>query len=165
MKRIGFFAGSFDPFTKGHLQVVKKALEVFDEIIIGIAHNPSKNNRRFSAELMEEAIKETLKEENIQDKTQVVAYAAPKLTSTIAREMGATHLIRGLRNNLDYGYEETLAKGNKKIGNYETVYFRADSDIDHISSTIVMECWLEGNIDISDFIPQPVLSAMNSTRK
>lgn len=164
MKRIGFFAGSFDPFTVGHLQVIKKALELFDEIIIGIAYNPSKAKRRFPVDLMKQAILETLELEGIQNRTQVVVYEAPKLTIDQAKDLNATHLIRGLRNHTDYDYEERLAEGNKKFGNYETVYFRADSDIDKISSTLVMECWA-GNIDVSEYIPEPVLKVMKDLKK
>lgn len=163
MKRIGFFAGSFDPFTKGHLAVVIKALVLFDEIIIGIAYNPEKPNRRFNAKIIEQAVREMLIQENLSSKCQVISYAAPILTWKQAQDMGATHLIRGLRDNIDYGYEEKLAKANKKLGNFETVYFRSDTDIDYISSTIIMECWL-GGMDVSEYIPAPVLDAMNKCR-
>ena len=157
-KRIGFYAGSFDPFTIGHLMIVKKALELFDILIIGIAYNPNKQ-RRFKVEVMKKAIEETLAKEGLLSRCQLISYDFPKLTYRVAQEAGATHMVRGLRNNTDYEYEEGLARANKTIGHFETIYFRSDTDIDHISSSIVMELFLGGD-DISKFVPGPVLRAI-----
>lgn len=155
-KRIGFNAGSFDPFTKGHLHVVKEALNCYDSIVIGIALDSGKT-RRFPVDIMTEAIIKTLEEENLIDRVKVISYS--DLTCTNARKEHATHLVRGIRNGMDYEYEENLAKGNKRIGGFETVYFRSDSDLSHISSSIVMQCFKHG-LDVSEYVPKPVLEAM-----
>lgn len=153
MSRIGFYAGSFDPFTEGHLHIVKEALTLFDYLIIGIAFNPKKKSRRFTTEMMIDAINRTLVDEELKDKVRVVSYSG--LTFKEARKANATHLIRGLRNGMDYEYEENLSIANKKIGNYETIYFRSNTDLDYISSSMVMELYNNGE-DISKYIPRAV---------
>ena len=162
-KRIGFYAGSFDPFTVGHLLVVKKALELFDVLVIGLAYNPKKQ-RKIDTEIMKRAIQQTLESEKIDSRCKVISYGFPTLTYKVAKAEGASHMVRGLRNNTDYEYEEDLAKANKKIGNFETIYFRSDPEVDHISSSIVMELFLGGE-DISDYVPTPVLNVLKKYYK
>ena len=159
MKRIGFYAGSFDPFTVGHLYVVKNALTLFDSVIIGIAHNPDKPNRRFDIKVMEAAIQKAMIDEELKDKVKVISYSG--LTFKAARKNNATHLIRGLRNGMDYEYEDNLAHGNKKIGGYETLYFRSDSDFDYISSSVVTELFKDGE-DISKFVPKAIFDVITN---
>lgn len=153
MNRIGFYAGSFDPFTLGHLHIVKEALTLFDFLIIGIACNPKKNSRRFPTQIMVEAINQTLSDEGLENKVKVISYTG--LTYKEARKENATHLIRGLRNGMDYEYEENLSIANKKIGKYETIYFRSNTDLDYISSSMVMELYTN-NEDISEYIPKSI---------
>ena len=104
METIGFYAGSFDPFTNGHMQIVKKASKCFSKIIIGIAKN-SEKVIRIDKEKMKEAIEKTIREQNLEN-VYVVLYDG--LTVAEAQKQGATILIRGLRNGTDYQYEETI---------------------------------------------------------
>jgi pantetheine-phosphate adenylyltransferase len=101
MPKTAFFPGSFDPFTKGHEDIVLRALALFDEIIIGIGQNSSKK-RYFSLEKMKKSI-----EKNFEGKpVKVVTYQ--NLTATVAKEVGAKFIIRGLRNTTDFEYENGL---------------------------------------------------------
>lgn len=94
MGMIGFYAGSFDPFTNGHLAIVKKATKCFDEVIIGIGNNAEKKVR-VDKYKMKDAIEKTLKGEKI-DNARVIIYDG--LTAKVAKQEGAEMLIRGLRN-------------------------------------------------------------------
>ena len=143
MERIGFYAGSFDPFTNGHLQIVKKATKIFDRVIVGIAYN-SEKEIRINKEKMKEAIEKTIKQLNIKN-VQVTLYTG--LTAEEAKKNGANILVRGLRNGTDYQYEENIAETNEKIFGLDTCYFRA-GDLGYLSSSLVMELWNNG-VDIS----------------
>ena len=106
MGLIGFYAGSFDPFTNGHLQIVKKAARCFDKVIIGIGHNKDKSER-IDKNKMKEAIEETIKEIGLSN-VEVVLYEG--LTVEKAKQMNCDILIRGLRNGTDYEYEENISE-------------------------------------------------------
>ena len=98
MGMIGFYAGSFDPFTNGHLQIVKKSIKCFDKVIIGIAHNSEKTDRIDKVK-MKDAIKRAISDEGLND-VEVVLYDG--LTVEKAKECKANILIRGLSNGTDY---------------------------------------------------------------
>ena len=121
MGMVGFYAGSFDPFTNGHLQIVKKASKCFDKIIIGIGYNAGKTER-ISKEKMKEAIEQTIIEERLNN-VEVVLYDG--LTIDKAKECNSDILIRGLRNGTDYEYEENISAVNEKMAGMDTCYFRA----------------------------------------
>ncbi len=154
-----FYAGSFDPFTNGHLYVVKQAAEIFQEVIIGIGENEQKRERNFSSSAMKLAIEEVLKRENLTDKVKVEIYQG--LTVTKAREYQVDFLIRGLRNGVDYGYEENMALVNRNISNLETIYFRA-GETAHVSASVVVELFV-GGADISHLVPPEILHLMKQT--
>ncbi len=156
--KIGFYAGSFDPFTNGHLNVVREAAAIFDKIVIGIAVNPDKK-RRYDKTIMKAAIEKTLISEKLNN-VSVVVY--DELTADVAKNMGATHLIRGLRNSLDYVTEEDYATANKKLCGLDTIYFRA-GDFDIVSSTLVFEL-LTRNKDVSAYIPKDVFDTIKNKR-
>ncbi|HEY1053743.1 MAG TPA: pantetheine-phosphate adenylyltransferase, partial [Emticicia sp.] len=104
MKKIAFFPGSFDPFTKGHADIVKRGLKLFDEVIIGIGTNTQKN-RYFPLDLMTLKIKEAFHEA---DNISIISYDG--LTASIAQQYGAQFLLRGLRNTTDFEYENTISQ-------------------------------------------------------
>ena len=156
---IGFYAGSFDPFTNGHLAVVKKATACFDEVIIGIGVNYLKT-RRIDETKMKEAIEETLEQENIKN-AKVILYR--DLTVDEARKYGADMLIRGLRNGTDYDYEENIAQVNEKIADIDTCYFRAGK-LGYLSSSIVMDIY-GAKKEIDEFVPTPVAKLLYSLNK
>lgn len=158
MGMIGFYAGSFDPFTNGHLQIVKKAAKCFDKVIIGIGYNADKKERIDKVK-MKEAIEEVIKEERL-DSVEVVLYEG--LTVDKAKECNANILIRGLRNGTDYEYEENISAINEKMANMDTCYFRA-GDLGYLSSSVVMELY-NNNKEIDKYVPKAVAELLNSLK-
>lgn len=150
MIKKAMYPGSFDPFTNGHLDIVRKASEIFDEVHIVIAVNANKK-RKFSQNKMKEAIKQALKREKISN-CKVVVYVG--LVGKYAIENSIYYIVRGLRNSMDYNYEENIAEVNKFINpDLEYVYFRADNTA--ISSSMVRE--LSTYLyDVSEFVPREV---------
>ena len=155
---IGFYAGSFDPFTNGHLSIVRKTTKCFDKVIIGIAKN-SEKRQRFDKTKMKEAIEKTLKEEHI-DNAEVIIY--DNLTSREAKKQGAQILIRGLRNGTDYQYEETIAEINDEYSGLATCYFRA-GNLGYLSSSMVMEIYKAGE-NVRKLVPGPVADLLETER-
>ena len=155
---IGFYAGSFDPFTNGHLSIVRKTTKCFDKVIIGIGKN-SEKRQRFDKTKMKEAIEKTLKEEHI-DNAEVIIY--DNLTSREAKKQGAQILIRGLRNGTDYQYEETIAEINDEYSGLDTCYFRAGK-LGYLSSSMVMEIYKAGE-NVRKLVPGPVADLLETER-
>ena len=149
-----FYPGSFDPFTNGHLHVVKTAAKLFDNVVIGIGTN-SQKARRFNNALMKGAIEETLKNENISN-AQVIIYTG--LSVDVAKEHHCQFMIRGLRNDMDYQYEENLAQINEEIGGLDTIYIRSGL-LGFISSSMVAEL-IENKKEVSKYLPAPVIRNM-----
>ncbi len=147
MKRIAIFPGSFDPFTNGHLDVVLRGSRLFDEIIIAIGNNSSKE-RYIPVDLMTDVIARLFKEQ-----TQIKAQSYKGLTAEFAREVGARFLLRGLRNTTDFEYENTIAQANRHVNNdLETVFLITSPALAAISSSIIREIHrFGGNVD--GFIP------------
>lgn len=154
---IGFYAGSFDPFTNGHLHVIATAAKLFDKVVVGIAVNPNKQ-RRFDKELMQKAIEETLIQEGL---TNVEVISFDNLTGDVAINCNSTFLVRGIRNGMDYEYEENMAQINQKdICGLDTIYIRA-GELGNISSSLVMELLKHGK-DVSKYLPREVLNLVLS---
>lgn len=150
--KTGFYAGSFDPFTNGHLHVVTQSVKLFDRVIIGIGVHPKKI-RRFDKELMQKAIEQVLVRNNINNVT-VLCY--DNLSVDVAIENNSTFLVRGIRNGMDYEYEENMASINEEISGLDTVYIRA-GNLGNISSSMVMEL-LRNNKDVSKYLPEEILA-------
>lgn len=148
MKPRAIYAGSFDPFTVGHMDIVRKSAKVFDLTIL-IAENINKA-QIFSAAARKQSISACMKEHNIPFHIEIFS----GLIAEYARENDITFLIRGLRNFMDYGYEEDIAQINKEINPcLETVYFRSDRGF--ISSTFVRDL-IAHNKDVSSYIPYDI---------
>ena len=146
MEKIAVFAGSFCPFTKGHEDIVSKALPLFDQIIIAIGHNIDKKDI-FSVEDRLQWIKSIYKDTPA---VKVIAYTG--LTVDFCRENGANYLIRGIRNPLDFMKEQELALVNQKLNpDIETVFLLATPGCEIISSSLVRELWSHG-ADYSSFV-------------
>ena len=147
MKKIALFPGSFDPFTKGHEDIVLRGLNIFDEIIIAIGHNSTKK-RYFDIDYMQRQIMDHfISHENI----KVERYT--ELTATFANKHGAKFLLRGLRNTTDFEYENSIAMVNKDLYNgLETVFLITSPRYAFISSTIIREVHSYGG-NISKYIP------------
>ena len=148
--RIGFYAGSFDPFTSGHMHIVKEASKLFDMVYVGIGVNSSKQ-RHYNQEEMKEVILASLKEEGLEN-VDVVVYDG--LTVECAKSVNATYLIRGIRNGMDYEYEENLAMINEEISGLNTLYLRAGS-LGVVSSSFVREL-IKSNLNVNKYVPNQV---------
>jgi len=146
MKKIALFPGSFDPFTKGHEDIVLRGLNIFDEIIIAIGYN-SQKRRYFDIDLMIEKIKTCFT-----DYQNIKVNKYTELTATYANMLGAKYLLRGLRNTTDFEYENTIAMVNKDLYNgLETVFLITSPKFAFISSTIIREVHSYGG-DIGKYI-------------
>ncbi|MFV0470100.1 MAG: pantetheine-phosphate adenylyltransferase [Dysgonomonas sp.] len=147
MKRIAIFPGTFDPFTIGHLSLVKRALGLFDEIVIAIGVNDSKKSY-FSLEKRLSMIRDLYKDN---DRISVEEYNC--LTVDFAKQVGASFILRGIRTIADFEYERTIADMNREIADVETYVLFTEPRFTHISSTTVRELLRFGH-DISGFIPE-----------
>lgn len=146
----GFYAGSFDPFTIGHLSVVQRSAKMFDEVVVGIGVNPDKK-RRFDVEKMKEAMQQIMNRYNL---TNVSIISYDEMTTDAAKKVGATFLIRGLRNGMDYEQEENLALINEEVSEFDTLYVRAGK-LGYVSSSMVMELLKYGK-NVSKYLPEEV---------
>ncbi len=145
--KIAVYPGSFDPITNGHLDVLKRALDIFDKVIVLVAVNPNKQSR-FSPEERMEMIAEAMEND---PRVEVDCYDG--LTVEYAKSRGAFHLIRGLRAVTDFEYEFQLASANDFIDNsIDTVFLMSKSDKSFINSSMIMELYEQG-VDISDLVP------------
>lgn len=147
MTKTAIFPGSFDPFTKGHHNIVERALPLFDRLIIGIGRNTTKATL-YTPEERQQQIEILFANE---PRIEVRIYDT--LTADFAQEVGATYILRGVRTIADFEYERTIAEVNKRLINIETVLLFADSETATISSSLVRELKAFGK-DISDFLPE-----------
>ncbi len=145
------FSGSFDPITKGHEDIVMKALPLFDEVIVAIGINNVKKYT-FSLEQRIQWIKDTFAD---YPKVKVMSYEG--LTVNFCKENGANFIIRGLRGAADLEYETTIAEANKKINpDVETVFFLTEPSLRCVSSTVVKDL-LKHNYPVAEFVPDKVV--------
>ena len=134
MKRIALFPGSFDPFTKGHEAVIRKAVNLFDEIVIGIGINSSKQSY-FDLQNRIAHVKSL-----IVDMENVSVNTYQKLTIDFAKEIGAKYILRGLRDSKDFDYEKPIAHMNFELSSgIETVFLLTEQKFAAINSNIVRE--------------------------
>lgn len=143
----GLFVGSFDPFTIGHDSIVRRALPLFDHIIIGVGVNERKKYM-LSAEERVKRIKRLYADN---PKIEVKAYS--DLTIDFARREQATYIIKGVRSVKDFEYEREQADVNRLLSGVETIFLYAEPQLSSISSTMVRELQHFGR-DISKFLPK-----------
>ena len=147
---LAIYPGSFDPITKGHIDVLKKAVKIFDKVIIAVSINPAKTGM-FTLEERVEMIKQSI--EGL-ERVEVDSFTG--LTAEYARAKGAKAIIRGLRAVSDFEYEMQMAQMNNSIyDEIETVFLVPKSKYNFISSSIVKEVSKLGG-DISKFVTPPV---------
>ncbi|HLR00871.1 MAG TPA: pantetheine-phosphate adenylyltransferase [Sphingobacterium sp.] len=148
------FPGSFDPFTNAHLDLVKRGLLIFDEIIVAIGVNSSKKGMLSITEKTK-GIQGLFKEE---PRVSVASFQG--LTVTFCQEKEAPFILRGLRNAQDFEFENMIAENNKLLyPEIETVFLISNFTMGHISSTIVRDIWRHRG-DVSHLIPKPILDTL-----
>ena len=150
MVRTALFPGSFDPITKGHEDIVQRAIPLFDKIIIAVGENANKQYM-FSLEQRMNWLKDTFKAE---EKIEVVNYTG--MTVSFAKDNNAGFLLRGLRNPADFEFEKAVAQANRKMMPYvETVFLLTSSEFAYISSSIARDV-MRNNGDYKLFVPDAV---------
>ncbi|MDD3772022.1 MAG: pantetheine-phosphate adenylyltransferase [Weeksellaceae bacterium] len=146
MAKVALFPGSFDPFTKGHQNIVERALPLFDRLVIGIGRNTTKQTLYTPEERQQQIAALFANEPRI----EVQIYDV--LTVDFAKSVGAQYVLRGVRTMADFEYERTIADVNKRLAGLETVLLFADADTASISSSLVRELKAFGK-DVADFLP------------
>ena len=151
--KVAIYPGSFDPITYGHLEILKRALSIFDKVIVLVAVNDAKK-ARFSVEDRVEMIKEAIDDNRV----EVDSYKG--LTVEYAKKHGATHLIRGLRAVTDFEYEFSLASANDYIdSSIDTVFLMSKAEKSFINSSMIMGLY-ESGIDVSGLVPPSVIKRL-----
>ena len=149
MEKVAVFPGSFDPITKGHESIIKRASSLFDKIVVAIGVNSSKKYM-FSIEERIRFCEATFKETNI----SIDTYEG--LTIDYCSNIGARYLLRGLRTSADFEYESGIAQMNKAMkSETETIFMLTPPELSAISSTIVRDILKNGG-DVSQFIPSGI---------
>ena len=150
MKKIAVFPGSFDPFTKGHENVISRSLGLFDKIIIAIGTHSQKSSH-FSLENRLSMIQDLYK-----DNSQIEVDHYKGLTIDYVQSVGANYLLRGLRTSADFEYERAIAQINRKMNSeVETVFLLTTPELTPVASSIVREILRHGG-DVSQFLPEGI---------
>jgi len=149
MKR-AVFPGTFDPITLGHIDIIKRALPLFDELIVAIGFNASKTTM-FSLEERIRFIEKTFEKEA---KIKVMSYSG--LTAHFCLQKKAKFLVRGLRNSSDFNYEQPIAQTNLKMAGVDTIIFVSAPEVSNISSTIVRDV-MRNNGDFTGLVSPSVI--------
>ncbi|HUW93271.1 MAG TPA: pantetheine-phosphate adenylyltransferase [Bacteroidales bacterium] len=150
MKKTAVFPGSFDPFTVGHEEIVRRALPLFDRIIIAVGENVEKKNL-FNIEKRLAMISKVFEGES---KIEVISFSG--LTIEFCRQHNAGYLLRGLRTSADFEYERALGHMNRKMApEIDTVFLLTSAEHTPINSTIVRDIIVKGG-DASSFVPQAI---------
>ena len=157
-KKIAVFPGSFDPITTGHVDLVKRALPLFDEIIVAVGINSTKKYL-FPHEQRMEWLRQVFEKE-----PNVRVDSFEKLTAHYCQRIGARFLLRGLRNSSDFDYEKTISQLNHIVGGgIETLFLIAQPEYSHISSTIVREIII-GGADAGPFVPEEIRVSLGAVK-
>lgn len=155
--RVGFYPGSFDPITNGHIDIIKRSLAIVDKLIVGIGISATKTPI-FTFEqrqaMIDAEIGPLAKQKGVE--MQVVSFQ--DLLVQVARDHGAHIILRGLRTAADYEYEAQMTSMNRSMApEIETVFLPASPEVSFVSSTLVRQILAMGG-DISPFVPQSVLN-------
>jgi len=148
------FPGSFDPFHNGHLEVVERAIRLFDRVVVAVVRNPQKAETLFTAAEREEMINESV---GYSDKVQTVSMST--LVVDVARTVGADIIVKGLRAVSDFENELQMAQMNQQLSGVAASFIPTGSTHSFIASRLIREIARYGG-DVSAFVPDPVLVRM-----
>lgn len=157
--------GSYDPVTNGHVDVIVRAAELFDEVVVAVLHNPAKAGT-FAVEdrvaLAQGALVAAAGPAVSAGRIRVEAFAG-RLLVDVCREVGALAVVKGLRGTGDLGYELPMALMNRHLTGVETVFLAGDPTLEHVSSSLVKEVSAYGG-DVSELVPPEVNERLNALR-
>lgn len=149
--RKALFPGSFDPFTAGHLNILNRALTMFDKVVVAVGINQDKRGF-FTNEQKLDIIRQTTKG---LDNIEIISYDG--LTVNICRELGIRHIVRGVRNMIDFDTERSIADANRRLApEIETIIIPTAQEFAHISSSAVRDL-ISHHGDTSLFVPDGVI--------
>ncbi|MBU1144297.1 MAG: pantetheine-phosphate adenylyltransferase [Firmicutes bacterium] len=153
--KVGYYPGSFDPITFGHLDIIVRGAKLFDKLYVAVSHNPNKITL-FSSEERIQLVKEV-----IMNIPNVEVVQSDMLTVEHCKILGASHVLRGLRAVTDYDYEFQLTNFNRKISSdIDTVFLMTDGEYSFLSSSSVRELAEFGG-DVTPFVPKVVKEAID----
>lgn len=151
MKKIALFPGSFDPITIAHVDILKRSLPLFDEVVVGIGLNSSKQH------LLEPSNRVAMIESVFENESKVKVLSYEGLTVDFCKKINANYMIRGIRSAADFEYERAIAQINSTmLPEVETILLLSKAEYSGISSTIVREI-LRFDGDISPFVPKVIV--------
>ena len=151
---IALFPGSFDPLTNGHLDIIQRASQLFDHVVVGVGHNTSKQ-ALFTPEEKVDLISTV-----VADLPNVDVTIMHGLTVQFMTEIGAKFIVRGLRNSKDFEYERDIAGVNSALADVETILLLAKPENQNISSSMVKEIGSMGADNMAKFVPKVVVDAL-----
>jgi len=161
MKRIGFYSGSFDPITNGHIDVLRRSAALVDRLVIGIGIHPGKTPL-FSTDEKKAMIEAEMKPVSARYRTEIQVVTFGGLTVDAARETGATAIFRGLRDGTDLDYEMQMAGMNSAMTpDIDTVFLPASPEVRHITATLVRQIAMMGG-DVKSFVSPAVELALKA---
>ncbi len=155
--------GSYDPVTLGHLDVVLRARELFDEVVVAVLHNPEKDAGRDGSFAVDERM--ALVRAALGDRPGVRVEAfADRLLVDVCREVGAGAVVKGLRGGTDFAYELPMALMNRHLSGIETLFVPGDPRFEHVSSSLVKQVASLGG-DVTGLVPDVVRDALVRRRE
>ncbi|MCA0378883.1 MAG: pantetheine-phosphate adenylyltransferase [Actinobacteria bacterium] len=162
MSTIAVVPGSFDPVTLGHLDVIRRAAAIFDEVHVLVVHNPNKHAMLPISERMHLLQKAIDEDEGIPANITVASWSMGLLVD-YCTEVGAKVLVKGLRSQIDVAYETPMVLMNRSLAGVETVFLLPEPAHSHVSSSLVRQVAALGG-DVSDYVPRVVAKYLDSTR-
>jgi pantetheine-phosphate adenylyltransferase len=157
MAQIAVVPGSFDPVTLGHMDVIRRAARIFDEVHVLVVHNPDKAPAKFPADERVRLIEASLAEQRVGGTVLVTTWTKGLLVD-YCRQVGATVLVKGVRSGEDVAYETPMAIVNRDLADVDTVFLVPDPANSHVSSSLIRQVAALGG-DVAPYVPTVVAAA------
>lgn len=161
MSRIAVVPGSFDPVTLGHLDVIRRASAVFEEVHVVVVHNPGKNAMLPITERVKLIADSIAEDPELAERNIVVTSWSMGLLVDYCLEVEANVLVKGIRSQIDVAYETPMVIMNRSLANVETVFFLTEPQHAHVSSSLVRQVAALGG-DVAPYVPNPVRIALEN---